>query len=92
MGPGDFAVGELHFFQVGEVSVAWILAVVHFVVDGDANLGLHHTLDRAHKANTDGMYNITYDAGLHDWFEFVVNRGTSATAPENVSAELLRVV
>ena len=35
MGPGDFAVGELHFFQVGEVRVAWILAVVHFVVDGD---------------------------------------------------------
>jgi len=35
VGPGDFTVGELHFFQVGEVRVAWILAVVHFVVDGD---------------------------------------------------------
>ncbi|MOA29037.1 hypothetical protein D3C78_1500240 [compost metagenome] len=35
MGPGDFAVGELHFFQVREVRVRRVLAVVHFVVDGD---------------------------------------------------------
>ena len=35
MGPGDFAVGELNFFQVREVRVRRILAVVHFVVDGD---------------------------------------------------------
>jgi hypothetical protein len=35
VGPGDFAVGELHFFQVREVGVRRVLAVVHFVVDGD---------------------------------------------------------
>lgn len=35
MSPGDFAVGELHFFQVGEMRVIRVLAVMHFVVDGD---------------------------------------------------------
>ncbi len=35
MGPGDLAVGEVHVFQVGEVGVARVLAVVHVVLDVD---------------------------------------------------------
>ena len=35
VGPGDFAVGEFHVFQVREVRVRRVLAVVHVVLDVD---------------------------------------------------------
>ena len=35
MGPGDFSVSEFHVFQVREVRVRRVLAVVHVVLDVD---------------------------------------------------------
>src|SRR5471032_1684462 len=85
VGTGDFTVGELHFFQVREVGVRRILAVVHFVVDGDDDrvfqfggvVVLLGTLSRsAVPLDNDFAHALAgSQGGLQQWRGFVVDLG-----------------
>jgi hypothetical protein len=45
-----------------------------FTVEADSGLTVHHSLDRAQKANPDGTYNVFYDDKLSNWLRFVATR------------------
>jgi Glycosyltransferase family 92 len=51
-----------------------------FVVTPTTTLSIHHAIEMAHKANSDGTYNMYYDGQLNSWFEYVVSRRAPSSA------------